>query len=431
MSKSYGYKSSLLQPSSFLSRKIWRVLLTVFFLCCVLAPPASANFLDSAYCKANPWYCSVWTTTTNGSNNGINPDTAIDSWIDGWVDSEYELISKKLAEVNKLQDRLDDVIEMKKVSFNDRETTRIMNQFKVDVIIKLKEDLQKARSELDALVSRRQGTQQNKQHQVKTPMPPDANLLYRLKEMDWWLSANSTRIDEGSGPRLSEGTITGTMIGGNMRLGNNSGIGFGVGYGTSDLKQTDLFGGGKVESDGLNLMVNGFLGMNENILFDGTLTYSYSSFENRRPTLTDSYDVYAFGTGVGVNMIRQINQYLSTESRIGWFGSYSTRKESTDTTGFRIGEMTSNFGRATARLQLLCNVNNQRGKIYSDVAIHMVTNDNSPANFDNDPFEAEVGVGFKGKLNDIFSASARAFIASIGRDHRDEYGGSISFGIDF
>ncbi len=61
-------------------------------------------------------------------------------------------------------------------------------------------------------------------------LPPDADALYHLKNIRWWAEAHCRHSDETGTVLFGKSTTAGVMMGGDMRLGSNSGIGFGVGY---------------------------------------------------------------------------------------------------------------------------------------------------------------------------------------------------------
>ncbi|MCP4199475.1 MAG: autotransporter domain-containing protein [Proteobacteria bacterium] len=268
-------------------------------------------------------------------------------------------------------------------------------------------------------------------NQIMTGSPPDANFLYRLGNMNWWVNTDLRHIDESGGARLIKGTLGGVMTGGDMKLGDNSGIGFGIGYGHSSLTQTDPFGGAEIDSSGLNLMTRGYWGPNSNLLFDASLSYGFARFENVRPTFSDKYSTHAFGISFGANAARDFSPLWRGEARLGWSGSHSIRKASTDTSGFYNNRLTSNFGKATLSGRLMRKFEGGNGHVFADATLNAVTNDDSPANYDEQPFDAEIGAGFRVKLGGAAVLTGRGFIASLGRKNRDEYGGSLKISFNF
>jgi hypothetical protein len=269
------------------------------------------------------------------------------------------------------------------------------------------------------------------QHQTMAGPPPDADFPYRLDNMNWWVNTDLRHTDESDGARLIKGTMTGVMTGGDMKLGENSGIGFGIGYGHSDLTQTDPFGGANIDSKGVNLMTRGYWGPNSNLLFDASLSYGFARFKNVRSTFSDKYNTHALGVSFGANAARDFSPLWRGEARLGWSASHSIRKASTDTSGFYNNRLTSNFGKATLSGRLMRKFASGNGHIFADAALNAVTKDDSPANYDEQPFDEEIGAGFGVKLGGQAVLTGRGFIASLDRKNRDEYGGSLKIGFNF
>jgi len=300
----------------------------------------------------------------------------------------------------------------------------------LDVDLKI-EKLEGQLKEVKALQNSLYPTQPGGAHQIMKGLPPDADFLYRLSNMNWWVNTDLRHIDESDGARLIKGAMTGVMTGGDMKLGENSGIGFGIGYGHSDLTQTDPFGGANIDSNGGNLMMRGYWGPSSDLLFDASLSYGYARFKNVRPTFSDEYTTHAFGLGFGANVASDFSPLWRGEARLGWSGSHSIRKDSTDTSGFYNNRLTSNFGKATLSGRLLRKFTSGNGHIFADAALNAVNNDDSPANYDTRPFDAEIGAGIQVKLGGTAVLTGRGFIASLGRENRDEYGGSLKISFNF
>ncbi len=268
------------------------------------------------------------------------------------------------------------------------------------------------------------------QYQTAAGTPPDADFLYRLGSMDWWASGDLRFFDESGGPRLIEGTRLGTMVGADMRLGPNSGIGFGFGYNTSNMTQTDAFGGGTLKSHGLDLMARGYWGPNPNLLFDASLSYGYGSMKNTRPTFSDSFNTHTFTYGAGVNVAHDFSDLWRGEGRLGWTGTHTIREASVDTSGFAMGRMFSDTGVATLSGRLLRDFEAGNGFMFVDGALNMVTNETVAA-FDTQKVDGEIGAGVQAGLGNGMSLSARAFVGALGRHERTEYGGSVKLEFAF
>ena len=428
-----------------------------------LTTPASAAGAD--------WYDFVWTTffPIGGSlvrypfdvaeeyddagaiSDLLAESNALENEIEAMRNYREQLLrdlNNKLDERRREQDKLADLIRKNEEAFDNYYETFAALKDQEELIDRLGREADAIAAESrglgaeiqnqEARLNRINGAlemavkdRQSGQNQIMTGLPPDADFAYRLGNMNWSVSGDVRNINESGGPRLVRGTNVGVMFGGDMALGANSGVGFAVGYAHGSMVQTDPFGGGNITSNELRLNTRGFWGPNPDLLFDASLGYNFAQFRNARIPSVDTYNTHAFSGGFGVSIGRDLAPLWRAEGRLGWAGSFSVREASTDTSGFTTNQFTNTTGTATLSGRLLREFDDGNGNFFVDAALSAITNDTTPASLTVSPYNGEIGAGFSTALNDGATLSARAFVGSLFRQDRSEFGGSVSFGVSY
>ena len=331
------------------------------------------------------------------------------------LNSAREQEFKLTAEIKQFKEEVARLSSQPDSDYNRKRIRMILERIKSD---------RKNLAEVASLIER---LTQAQTHQVATGLPPDADFLYRLQNVRWWTSANLSHDDESKSARGGTSTSGSVMVGGDLRLDDNAGAGFGIGYTTS----TARVGGRRTTSDGLNLVLRGYWGRSSALLFDVSAAYGFNHNTGNNAGVTDNYNVHNLGFGFGVNKARNFNRLWRVEGRLGYSASWTIREASTDSAGVRQARATNSFGRATLSGRLLRKFESGAGHLFADARISAVTHDDSTANQDKKPFEGEVGAGFYTRLGEVAALTARGFYGGIGRKARESYGGSLNLGFDF
>jgi hypothetical protein len=241
--------------------------------------------------------------------------------------------------------------------------------------------------------------------------------LFRLKSVRWWTDAAVSHVNSDNSLKGEHSRV---LAGGDIRLNDQLALGFGVGFTRTDMNTS---AGGKLTSDGLNLLARGFWKVRRHIWFDTSLTYGYSRFRNKMAGVRDSYAVHTLGFGGGINALHRFNRSWRVTGRLGWNGSRSFRRASTVSAGTAIPKNSASFGRASLRGRLTRKLDGV--ELFGSGDLRLVTNDSSGGNLDNKPFDAELGGGFRAELGRGIALTGRGYTV-LGRRHYTEYGGSLS-----
>jgi hypothetical protein len=258
--------------------------------------------------------------------------------------------------------------------------------------------------------------------QSKSGLPPDADFLYSIRHARWWGGARVDHFDGGTGLLNGNGTLTRYGGGFDVRLypGFVAGLAIIGRHADADAGGTD---GHHFRMNGLTIVARALKTLGRKVWADATAFYGHDWFRFKYGYgAVDRYGKDRFGFGGGINAFHRFSPWWRVEGRLGWAGSWSSRKATVDSFGTPRFSSNVSFGRAAARLRFVRSF--PGGEVFAEGTLRFVTNDTSIYNFDSRPVDGVLGGGVRIGLGGSTVLTARGH-AVVGRKDYEEYGGSL------
>lgn len=232
-----------------------------------------------------------------------------------------------------------------------------------------------------------------------------------------------------------KGDVTGasSIFGFDGRLGEGGVWGAGLGYFHSSGEQDPTALGYRVKSrtNGMMALVRGGYWIDETLSINARIAYAHGWNKRATPVFKDEYKTDMLGVGLSINGFHQLDKKHWLEGALGWAGTWTHRAASTDSSNIVHGSHTTHFGEATVTGRLLRSFAAQKAVAFVDAGLSLVTEDDSLANLDDEPFSGEIGLGLAARLNERASVQARLFVGGLGQESREVVGGTASFVFGF
>ncbi len=242
----------------------------------------------------------------------------------------------------------------------------------------------------------------------------------------WWSEAGFTAVDESAAARELDTALGRFSAGADVTLADRFALGLGVGVDHLDANGAE---DSTLSGDGVSLIGRGFLGLNEDVWLDGSLSYGHHWLASSSAEARDDFDVNSLGFSAGINAVCHFNESWRLSGRFGWSGTWSHRDASVDSEDASQPADDVNFGRLSAGATLTRTLSGS-GEIFADATLRYVTNDNSTANTTAHPFDAQLGGGIDFTLGKHLRLTASGYTV-VGRDAYSENGASVKLSGDF
>ncbi|MBT6341325.1 MAG: autotransporter domain-containing protein [Desulfobacula sp.] len=273
----------------------------------------------------------------------------------------------------------------------------------------------------------------NKQHQTKIGMAPDANRYLNLKNISLSLGASNSFFKDDSGTTGSKGNNSSLNLGMDYRLTPNFSISPGLGFGRSD---TDDDSGGGSKSNSYTGQLSFFLRpfKTPNAWLDGSLSYTKTKFDTQGVGSSGqllreiSYDSHSKSIGLGINGLYYLNDRVRLEHRLGWSGSFNSRDTYVDTVNITHVETDTQVHRVSLGGRLVRSID--WGQMSVMASLRGVAYDDSSANKDDRPLDANLGAGILFNINQSCSVSGKIG-GIIGRKDYQEYNALLNLSFNF
>jgi hypothetical protein len=354
------------------------------------------------------------------------------------VKSENVQAKIDLEQAQKKLNRLKNLPDSEKQKINDevkkRQALKDKGEKLVHKQVKLHEDKMdlidsndELRRALDA--SKNKG----KQHQVKSNDAPDADRYFGLKDISFSTGVSGSSFKDDRAASGSKGGSKAIDLGVDIRLSQRFSISPGVSFGKSDI---DDDSGGGSDTDSINGQIGFFWGpfRTPDAWFDGNISYSASEIATDAVGSAGQllkkikYDSKNTGIGIGINRLKQLGLRTQLEGRLGWSAAFGNREAYTDSSNIIHPETDTTIHRFSFGCRLARQMD--WGRISLSGSLKYVGSDNSSADQDDKPLDANIGLGAAYNITDNCSLSGNIGSA-IGRDDYQEYNSSVSLKFNF
>jgi hypothetical protein len=272
-----------------------------------------------------------------------------------------------------------------------------------------------------------------KKHQVKNNDAPDADRYFGLKNISLSIGASGSTFKDDRAASGSKGgsVVRDLEIG--IRLSQRFSLSPGISFGNSD---TDDDSGGGSDTKSTTGQIGFFWGpfRTPYAWFDGNVSHTSSEIATDAVGSAGQllknieYDSKSTGVGIGINGVKQLGQKIQLEGRFGWSAAFSNREAYEDSANITHLETDTTIHRFSLGCRLVKPMN--WGQFSLSSSVKYVGSDNSSADQDDKPFDANLGLGISYNITDNFSLSS-SIGCILGRQDYQEYNGSLNLKINF